>query len=89
MFMENFCNQKQVKPEVKSEKKLERRKLKSAHVGQRAGKSSRFVRMPMFDEIQKLSATQKTSVQADMKSVGWDKFSNVRNPMTGEYIGTS
>jgi hypothetical protein len=32
------------------------------------------MRMPMFDEVQKLSATFKINEKTDLRSVGWDKL---------------
>lgn len=70
--METFCNQKEVKPEPK---KLEKRKIKSAAVSSRnVPRQSKFMRMPMFDEVQKLSATFKINEKTDLRSVGWDKL---------------
>ena len=47
----------------------------------------KFVRNPMFDEIQKLAASQKLLGDTDWASVGWENMNSTRDPATGQYLG--
>jgi hypothetical protein len=61
---------------------------KSSRSQRRQKRPQDFVRLPMFDEIQKLVASQKIVESANADTVGWEKISMFRDPATGLYLGS-
>lgn len=53
----------------------------------KGGQDEKFVRLPMFDEIQKLVASQKILDNANADTVGWDMLSSTKDPVTGLFVG--
>jgi hypothetical protein len=83
--MQNFCNTKRDVVNVEDKRARTSRPGKRKKAGET--QDGKFVRLPMFDEIQKLVASQRILDSANADTVGWDTLSHTKDPYTGQYVG--